>query len=155
MVTDQYQLRCPACAWQETVGPNRLLDRLRASGVLRRAKDPDESEIFELAQAVVSRWNCPECNHQGLTLVDAPNDDADADWGDGVACERCRAIIPAERVELFPNSKLCVKCQQSSERGDDSGAAEYCPRCGSVLQLARSRRDGISRYVMQCPACRR
>jgi len=32
-------------------------------------------------------------------------------------CERCRAMIPAERLEALPETRLCVKCSQ--EIGSD------------------------------------
>jgi hypothetical protein len=34
-------------------------------------------------------------------------------------CQRCKAMIPAERVEALPQTRLCVKCSQ--ERGSDVG----------------------------------
>lgn len=29
------------------------------------------------------------------------------------ACARCRALIPAERVEAIPETQVCVKCSQA------------------------------------------
>jgi DksA/TraR C4-type zinc finger protein len=28
-------------------------------------------------------------------------------------CQRCRAEIPAERVEVLPDTRLCVKCSEA------------------------------------------
>lgn len=29
------------------------------------------------------------------------------------ACQRCRAEIPVERVEVLPDTRLCVKCSEA------------------------------------------
>ena len=151
-----HDLICPQCQARESLRPDQLLHRLRNAGVLRRAKDPDVDEIVQLAQANLARLTCASCGHVGLQLDEsASNVDADEDWGDPKPCERCKALIPAERLELFPGTTLCVKCQQASERGDDGGAVEYCPRCGNIVQMRKARGDGISRYVMECPSCRK
>lgn len=151
-----HDLVCPACAARNTLRPDQLLHQLRNAGVLRRAKDPDVDEIVQLAQANLARLKCESCGQIGLRLEESPiTRDDDADWGDPIPCERCKALIPAERLELFPGTTLCVKCQQASERGDHGGAVEYCPRCGNILQLRKARGDGISRYTMECPSCRR
>lgn len=154
--TYYHDLVCPHCAARESLRPDQLLHRLRQAGVLRRAKDPELDEILQLVQANLARLTCGTCERIGLRLEAAAtaNDDEE-DWGDPKPCERCKALIPAERLELFPGTTLCVKCQQASERGDDGGAVDYCPRCGNVLQLRKARGDGISRYVMECPSCRR
>jgi DNA-directed RNA polymerase subunit M/transcription elongation factor TFIIS len=153
--TFYHDLVCPACQRRETLSPDQLLARLRNAGALRRATAPEADEIAELAQVHAARMTCDDCGHLGLSLQEPLIEEDDEDWGDPKPCERCGALIPAERLELFPNTTLCVKCQQSSERGEDTGAVEYCPRCGNILQLRKSRGDGIARYVMECPSCRR
>jgi hypothetical protein len=80
------------------------------------------------------------------------DEDEDA-WGDVRSCERCGATIPAERLEVFPDTRLCVACQQRRDGGADEGEPEYCPRCGSIMRLQLSRKSGISRCVMRCDAC--
>jgi hypothetical protein len=152
---NQHDLVCPRCQRRETLTPDQLLTRLRAAGLLRRAIAPEPEEIFELAQASAARLACEACGHVGLAFQETVIEDDGDDWGDPKPCERCGALIPAERLELFPNTTLCVPCQQLSERGADTGPAEYCPRCGNVMQLRKARGSGIARYVMECPACRR
>jgi DNA-directed RNA polymerase subunit M/transcription elongation factor TFIIS len=149
-----YELVCPACKRRGPQRPDQLLERLRAAGTMRRAKEPDEAEIVELFRAHQATFACAACGHVGLSLQE-PQSDEEEDWGDPQPCERCGALIPAERLELFPNTTLCVQCQQASEREGDSGPAEYCPHCGSILQLRKASGAGITRYVMQCPSCRR
>ncbi len=34
-----------------------------------------------------------------------------------VICMQCEEQLPARRLELFPNSTLCVTCKEESERG--------------------------------------
>ncbi len=151
-----HDLICPACAASENLRPDQLLHRLRNAGVLRRAKDPDVEEIILLAQANLPKLKCETCGNIGLQLQDTSSAaDEEEDWGDPKPCERCKALIPAERLELFPGTTLCVKCQQASERGDHGGAVEYCLRCGNILLMRKARGDGISRYVMECPSCRK
>ena len=82
-------------------------------------------------------------------------DTDDDDWGDVRSCEQCGATISAERLEVFPNMRLCVGCQQKRDGGAEPGEPEYCPRCGSIMHLRLSRSSGISRYVMRCDACRK
>ncbi len=154
MHSEYHDLVCTHCGERETLRPGQLLDRLRATGVLRRAKDPDPDEILELVRANLGKLTCPACERAGMKLeASATDDDAEA-WGDPKPCEACGALIPAERLELFPNTTLCVACQQANERGEDTGPAEYCPYCGNVMQL-RKARSGITRYVLECPSCRR
>ncbi len=79
----------------------------------------------------------------------------DEAWGMARKCELCSGVIPAERIEIFPDTRLCVACQQRDERGEIAGAAEYCARCGSIMTLRQSRGTGITRYEMVCPVCAR
>jgi DNA-directed RNA polymerase subunit M/transcription elongation factor TFIIS len=154
-VSYYHELVCPACNWRDGLSPDQLLERLRAAGVMRRAQQPEEAEIVELLRAQQSKLVCSACGHVGLLLEEPSTKDEDEDWGDPKPCERCGALIPAERLELFPNTTLCVKCQQAAERGGDSEPAEYCPRCGSIMQLRKARGSGITRYAMECPSCLR
>jgi hypothetical protein len=149
------ELHCPHCGVRERLRPNQWLERLRASGVLRRAIAPAEEEIRELLRVSLDRMLCGTCGARGLALSGAAVVEDDDDWGDPRPCEECGALIPAERLALFPDVGLCVNCQQASERGQSGGAAEYCPTCGTILQLRQSRGSGIARYALYCPACRR
>lgn len=152
--TYYHDVVCPACGARTTERPDQVLARLRGAGLLRRAKDPDLSELVELFRAASDRLTCDACGAAGLRLEVPADQDDDEDWGDPQPCEQCGALIPAERLELFPDTKLCVACQQQAEKGGgDTGEVEYCPRCGSIMQL-RKTRSGITRYVMECPQCR-
>lgn len=155
-MADEHDLYCLGCGERETLSLPDMLARLRAAGLLKRAKDPELSLVLELLKTSAATWSCAACGRPGLAIEPTRDEFADEDWGDAKACERCQAIIPAERLELFPNTTLCRDCQSKAEQGDgDTGAAEYCPRCGEVMQLRRARGTGISRFVMECPACRK
>ena len=48
-------------------------------------------------------------------------------------CERCRAQIPAERIEALPDTRLCIRCSQ--EVGGDfeiSVVTENLAKAGSL-----------------------
>jgi DNA-directed RNA polymerase subunit M/transcription elongation factor TFIIS len=146
-------LVCAACGAREMLSEVDALARLRAAGLFKRAKDPEPELVAELLKTAAASWQCADCGHAGLRVEATRDDFGGEEWGESRACERCKAPIPAERIELFPDTRLCVACQQQSEKGIDDAPAEYCPRCGSIMQLRRSRGAGIARYIMVCPAC--
>ena len=39
-------------------------------------------------------------------------------------CERCKAEIPAERIEAVPSSRICVKCSQATGGDTTISAAD-------------------------------
>ncbi len=105
--------------------------------------------VNELFVSTAERFKCANCEHVGLQVTDAHDDDL-GDWGEAIACKGCRKPIPPERLEIFPGTTLCATCQQK----DDSGAndePEYCPRCGDIMSVQL--KSGTSRYVMSCPGC--
>lgn len=147
-----FELSCRSCKWREQLGFAEVLERLRVGGMLRRITEPDREITIELARTTAKSWSCPSCQKVGLTFRIVQDDPGT--WGDARVCEACNQVIPPERVELFPNSTLCARCQRAVESGK-SPVDEYCERCGSVLQLKATKSAGISRYTMYCPACRR
>jgi RNA polymerase-binding transcription factor DksA len=149
-------IRCQNCGTRSDLSHADLVDRLHELGFLRREGEPSQELTVELAQSAIAdgRWgNCPACGqgHWGATEQEA--DDAE-EWGDARHCQQCGAVIPAERLEVFPNSTLCARCQQQSERGAASDEVEYCPHCGSIMQLKASSSPGAT-YRMHCPSCRK
>lgn len=54
-------------------------------------------------------------------------------------CERCGAEIPIERLEVYPDASLCVKCQAEVERlvklGRHRELAQLSERARRFLQL--------------------
>ena len=143
------ELTCPTCAAVESCGYAQMLTRLQEVGVMRRSKDPEPAIVRELFESTAERFACASCQHIGLSVRTGPVDD----WSDAheaVACKDCRQIIPRERLEIFPGTKLCAACQQR----DDAGAndePEYCPRCGNIMSVRL--KSGTSRYVLSCPQC--
>ena len=118
--------------------------------MLKRATEPDMPLLLELFRTAADRSTCDACQHTGLTVSPGPADE----WGDERACESCGKAIPRERLELFPDSTLCVTCQQRADslpRGTD----DYCPRCGAKMTVRQKKGPGIARYELVCPECRR
>jgi hypothetical protein len=148
-----FDLTCSACAKREVVGPLQMLERLRDAGVLKREKQPDWELVRELFQSRVAVHRCGTCGSGAVALKPHVEGD-DEDWGDTRCCDRCRAKIPTDRLEIFPDTRLCVACQRIHDRGPAEVEPEYCPRCGAVMQLRLSQSARIARYVMRCPACR-
>jgi predicted RNA-binding Zn-ribbon protein involved in translation (DUF1610 family) len=155
MPGDAYlELTCSACGQREVVGPLQMLERLRGAGMLKRDKEPDWELVRELFRSRAAAHACGNCGSAAVVLKPQGEDDGE-DWGESRCCERCRAQIPAERLEIFPDTKLCAACQQTQDRVPDEADPEYCPRCGTIMQLRLSQSSGIAHYVMLCPSCRR
>lgn len=151
-------LACSACQHKTLCDELQLAARLRTVGMLRREADPSPDMIDALVLDASRKMECDKCGHVGLAVTIA--DDLDEDewgsggWGEARQCQRCSKIIPAERLEVFPDSKFCAACQGLSEAGGaDDDEPEYCPRCGSLLVMRRTTGTGISRYQMVCTGC--
>lgn len=154
-VTLLAELACPQCRWSSICGPAAMLDWLRSVRMARRDAAPEEDLIGELFRAAAAKFTCPKCAHVGLVVRPAPEDNNDEDWGMARACQACGRPIARERLEAFPDATVCVACQTQAERGEDTGQAEYCPRCGNVMRLRQTRTSGVTRYVSACPQCRK
>lgn len=147
-------LACQHCDWHTMCGPPQMLHWLKTAEMVRRDAAPDVELLPELLRAAAGRMKCPKCGQTGLAAEANRDNTDDEDWGMARKCAGCEEPIPAERLEVFPNAELCVECQARSDRGETSGAVDYCPHCGSVMTMRQDRR-GVTRYVMACPQCRR
>ena len=155
-------LSCPDCGWRTVCGPADLAARMRIVGLLRRDKDPEEAVLAELSATAAPLMTCPTCKRKGLRITDgeaADGDDfSDGDWQAAVLCEVCRQPIDPERLEFVPDAKRCVDCQGKAEAGTlEEDEPEFCPKCGSLVELRVSRGSGLTRYKRFCtgvPACR-
>lgn len=148
------ELACSHCNWTNQCGPGAMLRWLRDVRQVRRDAEPEPELLGELFRIAAPKYTCPKCAAVGLVVREVPEEDDEA-WCMARPCESCRKPIPAERLEVFPNTRLCTACQAKSDRGELTGPAEYCPRCGSVMALRQSGGAGVTRYVMSCPSCRR
>jgi RNA polymerase-binding transcription factor DksA len=130
---------------------------LRLIGLLRRERDPDETLLAELFVDAAPRMTCPICKEKSLAASPADDSD-DRSWQAAVLCEVCRAPIPVERLAAIPDARRCASCQGKAESGAlEEVAIEYCPQCGSPIELRVSRGSGITRYRRVCtgiPPCR-
>jgi RNA polymerase-binding transcription factor DksA len=151
-------IRCQNCGRRSNLAHAALVTQLRELGFLRREGEPSVELTIELAQSAVAagRWGlCPSCGSDRWGSADPPNEEDDAAlWGDARHCQQCGAVISAERLEVFPNSTHCARCQQTSERQGAVDEVEYCPHCGSIMQLKASSSPGAT-YRLHCPACRK
>ena len=146
-------LTCPQCSWTTSCSDLDIIAWLQRHGRLRRAEQPEADLAGEMFRVTADRFTCPECGAVGLT-VGGPLDDA-SDWEVGRACEVCRQPIAPERLEVFPDTRVCATCKDAEETGQATEVPDYCPRCGAIMQLRPSRGAGISRYQMVCPECGR
>lgn len=145
------ELHCTNCTWREMCGLAEMQLHLARIGMLKRAKQPEPELVAELFHSSLARLACPQCESQ-VAVADV-EDDADA-WGDARACEGCGQGIPRARLEALPRATLCVACAEGRQRGEVAGEEDYCPRCGTPMQLAKSQ-QGITRYELVCPRCGR
>lgn len=152
-----FQLICGNCGWQSVCGCDEAIARLRLIGMLRREPDPDEAVVATLLVEAAPRMTCPLCKEKRLRALPTEQDDAD-DWQAAVLCEVCREPIDPERLEAIPGTKRCATCQGKSESGQlGEIEADYCPNCGSLIEVRVSRGGGITRYMRVCtgdPPCR-
>ena len=148
-------LECTACGRAEECDQARIERRLREGGLLKRNPHPSRDELRELIFGVAARLACPQCGHVGLSVEKSP--EPQSDWQAAPRCQQCGQLIDPERLEVFPDTRTCVACQRSSDRGASSDQPEYCPRCGSLMEVRQTRGAGITRYALVCssPACRR
>jgi len=144
---------CPACSHAEETSQDVLFQRLRGAGLLRRVEAEEARDLdflLQLAGSAKGKLLCPSCGAANY-LPELAGDEGAA-WGDVRKCAGCGSTIAPERLEVFPDTMLCPACQQKSERGT-SGEAEYCPRCGTPMQVRQRRGRGIAAYELACPSC--
>lgn len=146
--------RCQGCGTSQRWDHVQLLERLRSLGLFKREQDPDPELVRTLLTSRAGEIACPTCHQTGLTIESLSDEDT-ADWNDARCCEHCTAVLDPERLEVFPEARLCSICQQRDEQRAGEGDPEYCPQCGAVMELRVSRASGLSRYVLVCRACRR
>ena len=144
------EFRCPTCGHAAFQDFAKTVASLRTAGMLRRVEKPDEALVVELLATSSERLRCGECGETGVRVSEAHDE---FDWPEPKKCERCKAEIPAERLEIFPDTKLCVKCQSAGDAGMPSDEPEFCPRCGGLMQMRQAGGSGLARYVMKCNDC--
>ncbi len=153
-----YELNCRHCGWRTVCGVDDAIVRLRLLGLLRRERDPDEEFVAALFVEAAPRMTCPICKEKGLATSPIDMSEEDGEWQAVVLCDVCREPIPPERLEAVASTKRCAKCQGLAE-SDMLAEAEpdYCPNCGSLVEIRVSRGSGITRFKRVCtglPPCR-
>lgn len=150
-------LSCPKCSWRALCNQAEVEHRLRGLGLLKRAPHPPGELVAELLNANLFRLKCDACGNAGIALAQPDEEESWDDWQQAVVCEVCKKPIPPERVEVFPDAKRCVDCQGIADRGEEPDEPDFCPKCGSLVELRVSRGTGITRYKRFCtgsPSCR-
>ncbi len=152
-MAQHWEADCPNCGANSAPELIQRIAWLRGIGMLRQEAKPDPALVDELFRTSAEQFTCSQCRGRGLRV--RLIDDNDEDWGMARRCEDCGQAIPRERLELFPQTRLCVACQSRDEKGQRPAEVEYCPRCGGVLTLEPSRSSGITRYRLVCRGCGR
>jgi hypothetical protein len=150
------EIRCANCRFATMFDAAAVAGWLQAAGRLHRHSEATTGELRELALALAPQIPCTGCGELRLAAA-VVGDDSD-DWPMARRCEDCGQLISPERVEVFPDTRVCTSCQSRDEQGCSPDAPEYCPHCGSPMVVRQSRGSGIRRYVMECsgnPPCRR
>ena len=154
--SNHVELSCASCDWSETCDPPAVARWLNFANRLRRDHLPELEIMHEILRGGAVALGGPGCGATGLAMRQVC--DADFDWPEARRCGSCGKRIDVERIAVVPDTKLCVACQQSGERGETPpDEVEFCPRCGAAMELRLARGAGIARYVMQCtahPPCR-
>ncbi|MDZ4821438.1 MAG: TraR/DksA C4-type zinc finger protein [Planctomycetota bacterium] len=158
-MTTLLRVTCSACQWSNSIDTENQSAWLSRARLLRDTSTVDADLVCELFLGSISKLKCPLCQQSAIYARRIDSDDLetsdDESWGMARRCEVCKQPIAAERIEIFPDTRLCTKCQQTDDRGELPVAREYCPRCGSVMQLRQSTGGGLTRYLMTCLSCRR
>jgi len=148
-----HELRCRHCNHQELLEPPEIVTRLVQARLVKRTADIDWPIAAELFRNLAADFPCEDCGRSGLEFGEAEIDDEE--WGMARKCQRCQKVIPAERIEAFPDTTMCVACQQADDSGQGDDEREFCPKCGSVMTVRQTTRRGLAQYAMQCTAgCR-
>jgi hypothetical protein len=153
----RWDFRCNQCGAMQSFTLAELTDQLRSLKFLRRSDQPDEATILELTRSSMASGVWPACETCGKKQFSPPtleSTDFTTEWNDEIPCESCGQIIPQERLELFPDSRSCVRCQQKTEKSGSNLDIEYCRHCGNILQIRLSSRRATS-YRRYCPACKK
>jgi Prokaryotic dksA/traR C4-type zinc finger len=153
----RWEFRCQHCSQIRSYTAEQIEEELRSLRFLRRSDHPEPDTLLELAHASIAQGLWPACEACGEKKLAVPRLESiapDSEWNDSIPCENCGAEIPSERLELFPDSRICMRCQKKLEKGEVPGDIDYCPHCGDILQLRLSAR-GATSYKRYCPACKK
>ncbi|MCA9258883.1 MAG: TraR/DksA C4-type zinc finger protein, partial [Planctomycetales bacterium] len=150
------QLECPDCHWWTVCGEAEIVRRLRGVGLFRRSPHPPEDLVRELLNSHAGKLTCDRCRQSGLRISETA-DEGDDDWVVARLCELCRQPIPSERLEFNPDARRCTECQDAADKGKSFVEPDFCPKCGSLVEVRVSKGGGITRYKLFCtgsPPCR-
>jgi len=148
----QIELTCAECGRAEAANGAGIAKRLLAAGLLRSHSEATPDELRELALALAGKLPCSSCGQVGLKASVLADDTQG--WLEARRCEDCGNPIDPDRLEVFPDAKLCASCKREDERHVTPPTGEFCPRCGSPMVVQSSTGQGVHRYILVCPPCR-
>ncbi len=138
---------CAACKWTEQADEERMHAWLGQADMRRAGTHMDIDMLWELLPVALARVACPDCGAKALKT--ARSESEENLWPEAPICVRCRAPIPAERLEALPDVKICAVCQaKQEEHGTVAATEDFCTRCGAPLKWAI--KPGTSRYLLVC-----
>lgn len=148
---------CPECRWEQMLDLSLKISLLKAVGFFRRDKSPVPEIVDQLYKEKQTDLFCPQCGELGLrsfepSRTDQSIEEDDAQWGGSRKCIGCGTKIPSLRLEILPDTQQCTQCAASG-RTSMEDEREFCPKCGSQLQLEAIRNRGLARYEMRCKDC--
>lgn len=146
---------CKDCGFETFLDENGLCDWLVRHGILKPNHQADDELVYELFHASLSRFSCPECGSSRLNVSVVTDDFSDLEPR---RCKGCRRVIPAERVEIFPDAEYCAVCMEKIENDEPLPIqAEYCPICGKMMEPTEVCEGGKTYIQWVCrtiPSCR-
>ncbi len=146
-------LLCKRCKHQQVVGRSERLALLRANGNLLRDKDPSPDIVDALFENLLVRLECTACGAAGLEENSDSTEESNPEtWGESRRCIGCGAAIPAERLELLPNTQQCTPCAAAGKTSRED-QRQFCDRCGGLVVLTARRGAGLAGYTMTCSSC--
>ena len=84
--------------------------------LLRSQADLDFAILRELFRVSAEKFTCPQCGRKGLTTK--PSEPLnEEEWGMARNCSECGIVIPAERLEVFPEATLCPNANARTSVG--------------------------------------
>ncbi len=171
-------LQCSACQHMVTLDAAGRLRLLQRHGHLRRVSDPHSDLVDPLFTSQRESFVCSECKSGPLVIATAEaarlggqsskvvmssiatsqrrssSEDDPEFWGETRRCETCGGKIASERLQVLPDTKLCMACAQTEQCATACSTLsdESCPRCGNWLHWI-TRRSSLQNHALSCRHC--
>ena len=146
---NRFELLCNGCGHSRAIDAD-LIDQM--SEILNRNITVT---ALRTEDKLLSKITCSACGARGTEITfsdrqEGKTRDDTIQW-----CHVCGSSIEAGRLEIFPETNICMKCKDTPITNKPT-IEDRCPRCGGVL-VDRTPREGLTRYFRGCsnfPKCR-